>query len=321
MPGDMTYEELMAYKGVNPCPADMDAYWDKALRELEAVDPQVELIPADCVLKTVDCFDLWFTGVRGARIHCRYARPKESAGKIPAAVHFHGYADKSPDWYGLVGLAGQGIAVAAMDCRGQGGRSQDTSRVEGTTFSGHIIRGLDNPDPQDLLMRHIFLDTAELARIMMGLPEVDAENVYAFGGSQGGGLTLACASLEPRVKKICILYPFLSDYKRYWQMGSGAGYEELRTYFRHFDPRHEREDEVFTKLGYIDVKNLTKRIRGEVRMATGLSDCTVWPSTQFAAFNQITAPKQFTLYPDFGHEALPDYNDRMMEFFLGTEQR
>jgi cephalosporin-C deacetylase len=94
-------------------------------------------------------------------------------------------------------------------------------------------------------------------------------------------------------------------------------YEELRMYFRTFDPRHEREEEVFTKLGYIDCQHLAPRIRGEVLMFTGLMDNICPPSTQFAAYNRITAPKDMVLYPDFGHENLPGQTDRAFGFMRG----
>ena len=90
-------------------------------------------------------------------------------------------------------------------------------------------------------------------------------------------------------------------------------YEELRTYFRHYDPRHEREDE-YLLLGYIDVQHLAKRIKAEVMMATGLLDEICPPSTQFAAYNKITSPKKIVIYPDFGHEFLPGFNDMTFEF-------
>jgi hypothetical protein len=68
------------------------------------------------------------------------------------------------------------------------------------------------------MYRQIFLDTAEMARIVMDMPEVDADRVGATGGSQGGGLTLACASLEPRVRRAAPCFPFLSDYRRVWDL-------------------------------------------------------------------------------------------------------
>ncbi|MFN2161951.1 MAG: acetylxylan esterase, partial [Candidatus Promineifilaceae bacterium] len=40
------------------------------------------------------------------------------------------------------------------------------------------------------------------------------------------------------------------------------------------------------------------------------------PSTQFAAYNKITAPKEMVLYPDFGHEDLPGFDDRVFQFMM-----
>ena len=137
----------------------------------------------------------------------------------------------------------------------------------------------------------------------------------AMGAFQGGGLALACASLVPQIKRVAPQYPFLSDYKRVWQIDLDVdAYRELRDYFRMFDPRHEREQEIFEKLGYIDIQNMTKWIRGTVLMATGLLDTICPPSTQFAAYNKITAPKSVVFYPDYGHEWLPDHDDAVFQF-------
>src|SRR5207253_11024084 len=142
----------------------------------------------------------------------------------------------------------QGFSVAALDVRGQGGLSEDVGGIRGNTLRGHIIRGL-NDAPDKLLFRNVFLDTAQVARILMAMPEVDADRVGATGGSQGGGLTLACAALEPRVKKAAAVFPFLCDYLRVWEMDLDvAAYEEIRTFFRMFDPLHERKDDLFTRL-------------------------------------------------------------------------
>ncbi len=137
-------------------------------------------------------------------------------------------------------------------------------------------------------------------------PEVDSDRVCATGASQGGGLTIACAALEPRIRRAFPVYPFLSDYRRVWEMDlARLAYEELAWYFRSFDPLHRREEEIFTKLGYIDVQHLASRIRAELRMAVGLMDEICPPSTQFAAYNRMSCPKDLAIYPDFAHEFLP----------------
>ncbi|HCU35790.1 MAG TPA: acetylesterase [Armatimonadetes bacterium] len=311
---DMPLEQLQTYQGRNPRPADHDEYWDRALAEMRAVDPALELAPAEFAVPGAECFDLYFTGVRGARIHAKYLRPAQASAPHPAVVMFHGYSGSAGEWFDKLSYVAMGYSIAALDCRGQGGSSQDVGGVVGNTYRGHIIRGLDDA-PEKLLFRDIYLDTAQLAGIVMSLPEVDAARVAAVRGSQGGGLTLACAALEPRIRKAAPTYPFLCDYQRVWEMDLATGaYEELKTYFRQFDPRHEREQEIFTKLGYIDCQHLAPRIRAEVLMGVGLMDTICPPSTQYAAYNKITSPKRTVIYPDFGHEGLPGFHDRVFGF-------
>lgn len=311
---DMPLEELQRYTGRTPRPSDFDAYWDRALAELDALDPQVELVPHSLKSRFADCFHLTFTGVGGARVYAKYLRPKKSDALHPAILQFHGYSGHSGDWHDKLAWVSQGFAVASLDCRGQAGQSEDIGGVKGNTLRGHIIRGLID-GPEKLYYRSAFLDTAQLARIVMGFPEVDAARVGAMGGSQGGGLTLACASLEPRIKKAAPTFPFLCDYKRVWEMDLAKGaYEELAVFFRHFDPRHERIDEWFNRLGYIDCQHLAPRIRAEVLMPLGLMDTICPPSTQFAAYNRIPSPKRLLIYPDFGHEGLPGSGDAVFDF-------
>lgn len=314
---DMPLEKLREYQGRNPRPADFDEYWDKALAEMHSIDPQVELVPKKTGSRTCYYFDLFFTGVGGARVRAKYIRPKNVPEPHPAVVIFHGYSGQSGDFWTQRGWAAEGFSSAAIDCRGQGGISEDVGGVKGNTLRGHIIRGLyDSPDK--LLYRSIFLDCAQLARIMMSMPEVDESRVGAVGGSQGGGLTLACAALEPRIKRAAPVFPFLCDYKRVWEMDMINGaYQELQTYFKMFDWLHEREDEAFTKLGYIDVQHLAPRIKAEVKMFTGLMDTCCPPSTQFAAYNKITSPKEVVIYPDYGHENLPRSPDMTLDFMCG----
>jgi len=313
---DLKPEELKKYNGVSPCPSDIDEYWDSSIAEMKAVDPKLELIKAHD-FPTVECFDMYFTGVNGARLHGKYARPKNITKPVPAIVKFHGYSGKSHDWYDLLATAGQGICTAMLDCRGQGGYSEDVGGVKGNTLHGHIIRGVVDEDPKKLLFRDIFLDTAQIVGIVMDFEEVNEERVCVTGGSQGGGLTLACVALEPRVYKAAPVYPFLSDYKRVWEMDLDIqAYSEMKEYFRNFDPRHEREDEFFERLGYVDIQNIAKRIKSKIKMFTGLMDNVCPPSTQFAAFNKITSEKEVIFYHDFGHEGLPDCNDIILKWFL-----
>jgi cephalosporin-C deacetylase len=312
---DMPLAELERYAGRNPCPADLSEYWQRALGEMRATDPKVELVPAKFQTAFAECFHLYFNGVRGARVHAKYLRPRAQRGRGPALLEFHGYSSHSGDFATKLAWVAAGFSVAALDCRGQGGLSDDAGGTRGTTHSGHIVRGLlDEPDA--LLFRQIFLDTAELAQIVASFPEVDPERLGARGASQGGALTLACAALDPKIKKAAPVYPFLSDYQRVWEMDLAKdAYAELRSFFRHHDPTHERIEHWFSRLGYIDVQHLAPRIEADVMMAISLMDEICPPSSQFAVYNKIRSKKQRVLYPDFGHEQLPGFIDREWAFF------
>ncbi len=309
---DMPLEELKKYNGTNPKPADFDKFWDASIEEMERTERNVSIVKNPFESPMVDCYDLYFDGTRNGRVHAKYMKPKKIAGKAPAILFYHGYSGSSPDFMYYMNYAASGYVVAAMDCRGQGGTSTDMNPVVGNTYAGHIIRGLDEPDPANMYFRNVFLDTALLARIVMSMDYVDENRVAAEGGSQGGALTLACAALTPNLKLAIPHFPFLTDYKRVWEMDLDvAAYGELRTYFRDYDPLHERENEIFTKLGYIDLQHLAKRIKAEVVMSTGLMDNICPPSTQFAVYNKITSKKSMFIYPDFGHEDLKGSMDRV----------
>ncbi len=316
---DMPVSELLQYKGVNPCPSDFDEYWNRALTELNAQSLEYTLEEEKSEYKDVTLSHLYFTGVGGAKIHCKFLRPKNIEGKLPAIAMFHGYQGSSGDWFEKLPYVYNGFVVAAMDVRGQSGLSEDTLHVSGNTVRGQIIRGVTDENPDNLFFRNVFLDTVQLVRILQSMDFIDEKRIGATGSSQGGALTLACASLEPTVKAAAFAYPFLSDYKRVWDMdltNEEEPYRELFLHFKRQDPLHEKENEFWTRLGYIDIQNLTKRIKANCLFFTASLDKVCPPSTQFAAYNKITAPKEMRIYHEFGHDNLPKQHDFTLGHFL-----
>jgi len=263
------------------------------------------------------CFHLYFIGVGGAKIHSKLVRPKNALVNGPGIVMFHGYSVDSGDWLDKIAYAANGFTVLALDCRGQGGLSEDNLTVKGTTLRGHIIRGIDDPNPDQFYYRQVFLDTVQTTRILMSLESVDPHRVGAFGISQGGALAIATAALQPTIKEVVAVYPFLSDYRRVWDMDiNNSAYAEIAEYFRNFDPHHERDEEMFTKLGYIDIQNLAERIKARTLWVTGMIDPVCPPSSQFAAYNKIQSEKETLLYHEFAHEFLPHVSDKAFKRFL-----
>ena len=73
---EMPLEEMKEYRGSSPCPKDFDTYWSDALAELDAVKPEPILKPAAFQAAGTECFDLYFKGVRGAKIHAKLLMPQ-----------------------------------------------------------------------------------------------------------------------------------------------------------------------------------------------------------------------------------------------------
>lgn len=315
---EMSMEELQQYTGCSPKPENFDAYWLSALNSCRETGLDYAMQPADFQADGVECYDLWFIGVRGAKIHCKYMKPAGINKKIPGVVSFHGYMHHSGEWYERLPLVYSGKAVLVMECRGQGGTSEDVYHGVGPTAFGLVIRGVRDKDPQMLYYRDVYLDAVKAVWILMDIPYVDENRIGVYGKSQGGALSVAAAALEPKVKLCAPIYPFLSDFCRILEMDLAKdAYEGFYWLFKKCDPTHAHEKDYLYRMGYVDIQNLAPWIQGRVLWQSGLMDTQCPPSTQFAAYNKIKAPKDMILYPDHSHELIYYANDAVFSFFDG----
>lgn len=317
---DMPLKQLKKYMGTNERPENFWEFWDGQMERVKRASAAFR--SESCEIpdnEQVEYRDILTTGMAGGLLHAKLVRPRRSPGeKIPLVLQFHGYPGASRGWFEQTSFAGMGLAVLAMECPGQGGYSRDGKSREGTTASDHIIMGLDGP-PEKMYYVDTFLDTCLMVKIAEQMEGIDTERIYVNGGSQGAALSLVCAALNPhRIKRCAAAYPFLSDYKRVYDMDRDmVVYDGLRYYTRWFNPDGRRTEEIFKKLGYIDVQNFVERIQCPVLFATGLMDEVCPPSTQFAVYHKIKAPKKHMIFPDYGHEEIGSFDDMLLSFLGG----
>lgn len=313
---DIPLEELRKYTGSTPCPEDFQAFWDARIREAWRHPLRYTITPADIPASPrVRYYDVWLEGIHGARLYAKYVLPVR-AEKVPVVLQFHGYPGSSRGWFEQSSFAGAGMAVLAMECPGQGGESVYASAPVGTTAGDHIVMGLGG-DPEGLYYVETFMDTCLMVRLALELEELDSDRIFVNGASQGGGLGLVCTALNSQyIRKCAALYPFLADYRRAWDMDRDTVvFDGMKYCTRWFDPTGERLEEMFTKLGYIDVLNFVDRITCPVLFGTGLVDELIPPSAQFAVYGRLQCPKEHLIYPDYGHEEIADFDDRIVAFF------
>lgn len=311
-------DRLSDYRGRTPLPTDFDEFWTERMAEADAAPLSWEVTPCEIpAYDSCDFLDLWFAGIRGERVYAKYLRPRTD-GPVPLVLQFHGYPGASRSWFEQASFAGMGCALIAMDNPGQGGKSRDVGGFVGTTVSGHLIAGLDG-EPRDLYYVRLYQDVRILCRVVRELEGIDLSRVYVNGASQGGGMGIACCALNPDlVSRATILYPFLSDFRKVYELGlDEIAYDGIRYYSRWFDPDGEREDEWFGKLAYVETNHFAHLMRCPVMYGTGLLDTVVPLATQCATYNELSCEKERHLYPDFGHEEIQDFDDLIIDYLDG----
>ncbi|MEG0276816.1 MAG: alpha/beta fold hydrolase [Coprobacillus sp.] len=307
-------EMLQDYKGVTPKPLDFNEFWQERMNEADNITLEYTIQQSDISSPACQFLDLYFKGIRGERLYAKYIRPHTDK-RIPVVMQFHGYPGSSRSWFELATFAGMGYALVALDCPGQGGKSQDSGGYVGTTVSGHLVAGLDG-EPKDMYYVKLYQNMRILMNIVKQLDGIDKDKIFVNGASQGGGLATVCAALHPiDIKKAVILYPFLSDFQKVYELDSDTvAYEGIRYYFRWFDPFGKRTSEIFTKMGYFDVHHFASSIKAEVMFGCSLSDQICPPLTQMAVYNNITSSKNIHYFPKYGHEEIPVFDDEILNF-------
>lgn len=315
----MRLDDLKKYTGSRVKPEEYDKVWDQWIQTAKSHPLNYHIEEQSIPYQGVKYEQLFFEGIGGGEV-CSHIFRKENSKNAPVLFMFHGYSANSGDVFDKLPYVYNGFTVVAMDTRGQGGLSQDHTLTNGTTWQGHIIRGLEE-GRENLLYKKIFLDTIVLKRIIQNLPCCSNHEMAAMGFSQGGALSVVCAALNEEVTLSFIGYPFLSDYYKACELsknGAYSAFDELQCFFKVRDPLHEKEEEFFGTLDYIDVQFMAERIRGKALCFTGMLDALVPLETQFAIFNKIQCEKKLYVYPEYGHEELPKAKDIILQTLIET---
>ena len=313
---DYPLEQLRTYQPPRTEPADFDAFWQRTLSEARAHPLDAQFVPVDAGLRTLETFDVTFRGFGGQPIKGWFSRPK-GANNLPCVVEFLGYGGGRgfpSDW---LLYPSAGFANLVMDTRGQGSRwrNGDTPdpELEGgnAQHPGFMTRGVLHPDTY--YYRRLFTDAVRAVEAARSHPSVDATRIAVAGGSQGGGISLAVAGLDPSVQGALPDVPFLCHYRRATEIINTDPYQEIAHYCK---IHRDKVETVFQTLSYFDGVNFAARAKAKALFSVALMDMVCPPSTVFAAYNHYAGEKQIMDYPYNGHEGGENYHARERVKFL-----
>jgi len=295
---DFPLPKLREYRPPLTRQPDFVSFWAQTLRE--AAGPlEADVRPVEYPVPEVQVFDVRYAGFRGARIGGWYVLPRRETMRppLPALVFYHGYSGSRSDVFSYLPWALQGYAVLAVDVRGQSGVSTDPGAYSMGHVRGWMTKGI--LDEREYYYRGVYVDCVRAIDVLCAQPEVDVTRIGVTGGSQGGGLTLAVAGLDRRPALAMADVPFLCHFERPLEISDAYPYREIADFLRRYPGTDER---VFRTLSYFDGMNLAADIACPTLVTVGLEDTVCPPSTVFAAYNWIEAPKNIDVFRYYAHE-------------------
>jgi len=231
---DLPIDELRGYRPERVEPDDFDAFWAETLATSRAMAWPATFEPAHPELRALEAFDVTFAGFGGHPIRAWLILPRVREGRLPVVVEYIGYGGGRGLPTNWLAWPSAGYATFVMDTRGQGsawlsGVTPDPDAgSSGPQAPGFVTRGI--LDPATYYYRRVFADAALALDAVRQHDAIDPALVAVAGGSQGGGIALAAAGLDPAVVAALPDVPFLSHPRRALEITDAQPYDELRQY-------------------------------------------------------------------------------------------
>lgn len=276
-------------------PADFDTFWANAIEEARKtpLQPELRLLPDKCT-PTLNVYEASFQNDRAnSRIYGLLYIPKKE-GKYPAVLQVPGAGFRPRDGVNF----GDEVIAFEIDIHGVPATypKEFYTRLGAGPLKGYA--SVNKNDRDNHYYKRVYVGCVRAVDFIFSLPEFNGKTVGVTGGSQGGALSIVTAALDPRIKFVSALYPALCDFSGYLHNRAGG----WPHYYRNAKPLPGEVE----ALSYYDVVNFARRIRVPGWYSWGFNDATCPPTSTFAAYNVITAPKELHLFPKTGHWTYPE---------------
>lgn len=286
-------------------PDDFSQFWSNAREEAKKVplDAKMTLLPSKST-ENVTVYEVSFrNGGPDNRIYGILCVPK-GAGKFPAALQVPGAGIRP--YSGDVGNAEAGIITLQIGIHGIPVTMDPVvyQNLASGGLSEYWQFNLDNRDRY--YYKRVYLGCLKAVDFLFSLPQFDGSTLAVYGGSQGGALSIVTAALDNRVKYLYAFYPALCDLTGYLK-GRAGGWPHL---FANNNSFTSKPDKIATSR-YFDVVNFARLLKVSGVYSLGYNDDICPPTSMYAAYNSIPAPKQLLVYEDSGHWTYPEQSKKV----------
>ena len=292
-------------------PADFTEFWNKAKADLANIpmDARMTLIPERCTEK-VNVYHVSLQNFRNnSRLYGILCVPKKE-GKYPALLSVPG-AGVRP-YFGIIAMAEKGLITFEIGIHGVP-VNMDVSvynNLGAGALNGYQNFNLDDRDR--FYYKRVYLGCVRANDFIYSLPQFDGKNLAVTGGSQGGALSIITAGLDPRVKYLAAYYPALSDVTGYLK-GRAGGWPH---YFDQNNLAFNNKKDKIETTGYYDVVNFARLLKVPGLYTWGFNDDVCPPTSMYASYNVISAPKSLYLALETGHWTFPEQTEKLNNWLL-----
>ncbi len=275
------------------CPADFDEFWSRALSEARQwpLDAHRELLPERCT-DEVNVYEVNFTNNRqGSRIYGILCVPVKE-GKYPALLRVPGAGCRP--YGGDVWTASQGAITLEIGIHGIPVTMPQKvyDNLHNGALDGYWQTNLDEPERN--YYRHVVTGAVRAVDYIASLPQWNGQQLGVTGSSQGGFLSLAVAALDRRVTFMGAVHDAMCDYESALK-GVACGWPHY--FYGQKNPDMKKVEGA----RYYDGVNFARRITCPSWFSFGYNDDVVPPTSAYATYNVVTAPKTLSVYQLTAH--------------------
>jgi cephalosporin-C deacetylase len=293
-------------------PSDFDAFWQSQKKDLATIPMEPRLTPLpDQSTGNVNVYHLSLRTVGQswegpAHVYGILCVPK-APGKYPAVLRVPG-AGVRP-YNGDIGLAERGVITLEIGIHGIPVNMPKIvyNDLLAGALNEYWLFNLD--DKTKFYYRRVYLSCVRANDFLTSHPNWDGKNLIVAGASQGGQLSIVTAALDPRVTGLAAIHPAFCDVSGPLHGRAGGWPHPFRP-----DPatgaasRHATPEKIAT-VQYYDAVNFARRLKVPSFFIWGYNDDVCPPTSTYAAYNTIRAPKELAVTLELAHNYTPEQYD------------
>jgi len=291
-------------------PSDFDAFWNDTKQELASVKPEFKLtyLPdSSKVDHKAYLFEMKSLDNLTIRGYMTIPIAKNPKKKFVVLLQVPPYQVPLTPMF----ASDMDIAIVSINVRGQG-NSRD---VIHTRHDDYIFYNVE--DKNKYVMRGAIMDCIRTVDFIFTQPQLDHNRIIVVGGSMGGFLAIATASLDHRISICSAQNPILSDIRNL----EGEAEWPLNVIKRHVATLPGvTMDKVMDNLDYFDTKNFATNVDCSTLIGIGLLDNLVPPNNAYVVYNNLHSDKHIMAFAELAHEVgMPYkiYESRWMHDYFG----